>query len=95
MLNQEQLLELILEYLSVDSSRYEGFAGEALVYYVMTNYPELKTDQEITDKCNELMINQTLEKLHAKNLIDVNVNDDGEEVYTITDKGKDELELLH
>jgi hypothetical protein len=95
MLNQEQLLELILEYLSGDSSRQQGFAGEALVFYVMVTYPELKTDKEIADKCSELMVNHTLASLHAKNLIDVNVDDDGEETYTVTDKGKDELELLH
>ena len=89
MLNREQQLELILDYISHDSSRFEGFAGEALVLYVITEYPGLLSDEEVTSKCNELLLNYNIASLHAKNLIDIEIDEDGEEVFTITDKGKE------
>jgi hypothetical protein len=94
MLNREQQLELILDYISNDLSRYSGFAGEALVYYVMSEYPDLSTDVEIAQKCSELVANYNISALHSKDLIDIEIDEDGEEILTLTEKGK-EIDLLH
>ena len=89
MLNREQQLELILDYISHDMSRFEGFAGEALVFYVITEFPELLSDEEVTSKCNELLVNYNIASLHSKDLIDIDVDENGEEVLTLTEKGKE------
>lgn len=87
-LNDEQALELVLSYLSEDSSRFEGFAGEALVYHVMTTNPNIKSAEEINMVCSQLITDHALDGLHAKDLIDIEIDSDGEEIITLTEKGK-------
>lgn len=88
MLNKEQQLELILDYISNDISRFDGFAGEALVYYVSTECPELLTDDEVAEKCNQMIIDHSIASLFTKDLIDIEVDENGEEIFTLTEKGK-------
>lgn len=83
MLNNEQILELVLEYLSGDPAREQGFAGEALVYYIIQTYPDLQTDKEIADKFSELIVNHNITKLHSKNLIEIEIDDNGEELISL------------
>ena len=80
MVNNEQILELVLEYLSGDPARESGFAGEALVYYILQTYPDLQTSEEIAEKFAQLIVDHNIAKLHSKNLIEVEIDENGEEL---------------
>lgn len=80
MLNNEQILELVLEYLSGDPARESGFAGEALVYHILQTYPDIDTSEGIAEKFAQLIVNHNIAKLHAKNLIEIEINENGEEL---------------
>ena len=87
-LNEEQTLELVLSYLSEDSSRFEGFAGEALVYHVMTTDPEIESAEDINIACCQLIADHAINILHSKDLVDIEIDENGEEIIFPTEKGK-------
>lgn len=90
--NREQLLYLALGVIADDGDDdYKNIAASIVHWYIINELAQKQdtfTEDEVTDKFNELVINHILENLIKKGLVEENIPDeDGESTFSITEEG--------
>lgn len=92
-LNDEQLLELAL-YNIAYSPKNEAFdfAERVVVRYILNNLikKDIKSfdDDEICNEFSKLVSNFILNSLTKKGLLDCNIDESGDFIFTLTEEGK-------
>ncbi len=76
-LNDEQILELCQIAIVEDESRFEGYAGEFLTYYVMKNAPADISDVDLYNKVTMLMAEGIGNSLVKKGFLNYGFGPDG------------------
>jgi hypothetical protein len=93
-ITDEQLLDLALENIAsvVEGEEPNKIAGRIVVTYVCEQFRKegknCFTREEISERCDSLVLDHVLETLSQKGMIDVNVDESGSFSYSITEKGK-------
>lgn len=94
LVNKEQLLNLALKTMVATNNQDE--TAESIAIWYVLNYFESKhkplDEDEVAEKVSALLTEYTLTELTKKGMIEANVNEDGDFVYSVTDKGKKAIE---
>lgn len=75
-LNDEQILELCQMAIVQDESKFEGYAGEFLTYYVMQNAPADISDEELHARVTDLIVDGIGKSLVKKGLLNYSFGPD-------------------
>lgn len=77
LINEEQLLDVCLTLVSLNEKSFDGPAGMVITAYAVKDLDSF-TEEELTEKINELIINKTLENLVNDGEVEVDFS--GEEI---------------
>ena len=77
LINEEQLLDVCLTLVSLNEKSFDGPAGMIITAYAAKELGSF-TEEELTEKINELIVNKTLENLVNDGEVEVDFS--GEEI---------------
>ena len=91
--NDEQLLDFALSHICErDSEEVHPVATSLLVRYAANSMnAEGWTEEQLNQRCSELIAEHVIGDLVKKDLVDYRIGDDGVIVYEVTPKGKDKI----
>jgi len=91
--NDEQLLDFVLSHICERNSEdVHPVATSILVRYAANSFGEAGwTEEQISQRCSELIAEHVVGDLVKKELVDCHINDDGTIVYQVTPKGKEKI----
>jgi hypothetical protein len=81
-MNEEQILELCIIAVNDYPEMMEGYAGEFLTYYALTQLGMEATNEELSLYITDLCTSYTLGLLVNKGLIECNFDEDGNPEYS-------------
>lgn len=86
MLNEEQILDICLKFVSADIRNLDyGNVKEFLVYYTVKNNPNIK-DEEIMDKIMEYLFHHASSELINDDSLEIDFDENGELKYIMGEK---------
>ena len=93
--NEEQMLDFALSHICErDTDTVHEVADAILTCYIVHDYRKQNlsfNEDDITSKIKELIADYTLSKLAREELVDVVVDEDGQIVYKLTEKGRNKI----
>jgi hypothetical protein len=92
-INDEQLLDFALSHIcEKDTEEVHPVAEQIVILYIINNTKgEEFTDEYISEKYRELIADYVLCKMEKNGLIDMGIDESGEFVYSLSEKGRDKI----
>jgi hypothetical protein len=95
-INQEEVLDFALTHIcSVESWQAHPIAERIVMWYILNEftarYKDIDDLEAIHERYSELMADHLIMKLSKDGYVDADINDNGDIVYTVTQKAKDQV----